>query len=156
MIKRHKTLLLLGNFRSNLKGLWCQDGRTAHGPLSSFGGPSDVTLPASRGDGDLVGMLWYCCVSWGKHLLLSRPQFPHLSWQPRVKGEGRQFRGCALPKLFWACGTRPCGLTARPEGGSHPRARLTNFLLPPCLNSLGLSLLSFLLESAPSAGLQPV
>ena len=91
MIKRHKTLLLLGNFRSNLKGLWCQDGRTAHGPLSSFGGPSDVTLPASRGDGDLVGMLWYCCVSWGKHLLLSRPQFPHLSRQPRVKGEGRQF-----------------------------------------------------------------
>lgn len=46
---------------------------------ASFGGPSDMTLPASLDDRDLMGMLCSCCVSLGKHLSFSRPQFPHFS-----------------------------------------------------------------------------
>lgn len=43
---------------------------------ASFGGPSDMTLPASLGDRDLMGMLCSCYVSLGKHLRLeSFPTF---------------------------------------------------------------------------------
>lgn len=77
LIKVHRTLCL-GNCRSNLQDYG-----------ASFGSPSDMTLPASLGDRNIVDMLCSCCVSLGKHLSFSRPPFPHRSGQPHVKGERR-------------------------------------------------------------------